>query len=118
MSERPYHYVLVRTDLTAAQQMVQAAHAAYEAGSKYGTHERNGSLVMCAVSDEEALQQAISRLEYGDIPHVVWREPDLGNEITSVATAPLPPVQRKAMRRFRMWQGGYTPFSHGCGVLQ
>lgn len=38
MDNTPYTYVFIRTDLSHAQQIVQASHAALDAGHTFGAH--------------------------------------------------------------------------------
>jgi len=104
MTERPYHYVIVRTDLTLPQQLVQAAHASYEAGAAHGTPGWNGNMVMCQVASEEQLEELAQYMETEGIPHVVWREGDLNDQITSIATAPLQQEKRRLLQRLDLWR--------------
>jgi hypothetical protein len=57
-------------------------------------------LVVLAVPSEEHLQNMLGTLELAKIPHCGYREPDLGNALTAVATAPVLQEQR---RHFRRW---------------
>jgi len=48
-AETPYTYLFIRTDLSIPQQIVQTAHAACEAGYRYGEHSH---MVLFAVPSE------------------------------------------------------------------
>lgn len=79
-------FVLVRTDLSMIQQAVQAGHGLGEylvRGPK--TEWDNGTLVYLGVKNLKALETWIWKLELKQIPHSIFREPDIGNEVTSVA---------------------------------
>ena len=79
-------YVMVRTDLSVSQQAVQAGHAVAEILLQ-GQQEDwdNGTLVYLGVSSEEELEKQIFRLERKGIPFSIFREPDIGNQITAIA---------------------------------
>lgn len=95
---------MVRTDLSPAQQLVQAAHAAYEAGLHGQPGDDTKSLVLCACSNEGELEDAKVFLEQHGIPHVLFREPDIGNQATALATLPVNPTQRKRLSRWKLWR--------------
>lgn len=104
ISERPYHYVVVCIDIPRKHQPVQAAHAAYEAGSAFGTYDRNGNMVMCQVPGEEHLIELSRNLAELDIDHVVFYEGDMGGRPTALATAPLPRSKRSPLRDLVLWR--------------
>ena len=100
-----HFYVFVRTDLPAAQQTVQAIHAAYEAGIKFGIdNSLIDSVVVCSANSEEELNKIGSKLRRHDIPLVEFREPDIGNQLTAFATGPLQKHQRKRLSSYKMWR--------------
>jgi hypothetical protein len=82
--------------------MVQASHAAYEAG-KHGT-EYIPSLVLCETETEAALLREATRLEQEDIPHIIFREPDLCGEATAIATLPLCNRDRRKLKNWVTWR--------------
>jgi len=70
-------YVLVRSDLTKSQQAVQSAHAVAQFMVENPLHEwKNSYLIMLRSKNLHAW-----------VPEAdtVWREPDINNEITSLA---------------------------------
>ena len=79
-------YVMVRTDLSVSQQAVQAGHAVAEIilRGQQGDWD-NGTLVYLGANSEEDLEKQIFRLERKDIPFSIFREPDIGNQITAIA---------------------------------
>lgn len=54
----PYTYVLIRKDISPEQQLVQAAHAALEAGFSFERPDRTSFLIMLQVQNQEELNQA------------------------------------------------------------
>ena len=56
-------------------------------------------LVVCSVSGEARLEKLIFDLEREEIKFEIFREPDLGNEITAVATEPVSGNDRRMFRR-------------------
>jgi peptidyl-tRNA hydrolase len=82
-------FVIVRRDLTPAQQAVQAGHAVAEyLLSFYSSREewRNGTLVYLGVKNEKELEKWIFRLHLKEAPCVVFMEPDLNDEKTAIAS--------------------------------
>lgn len=94
----PYTYVLVREDLALEQQLVQACHAALEAGFAFDAPARTSSLIVCTVPDRNALQAAEQRLARYGIRTKMFFEPDWDMGHSALATEPL--TERK--QRFAM----------------
>ena len=103
---KKHFYVLVRADLPTAQQLVQAVHAAYEAGKHLaGNSPDIDSTVICRIRDEQELLKAEAFLRYRGIRTVLFNEPDIGHEATALATEPLAGQQRKVLSRYKLWEG-------------
>ena len=99
-----YVYVLVRGNLTYPQKCVQSCHAAMEA-AKYFLPDYNKDhphLVICEVENEDNLKKAIKKLQQTDIQYKIFQEPDIGNEITAIATEPLAGEKRKFFKRYQL----------------
>jgi hypothetical protein len=95
---KPYTYVLVREDLPLEQQMVQACHAALEAGFAFDAPPTTSSLIVCTVPDREALLAARERLSRYGIRAEMFFEPDWEMGFSALATEPL--TERK--KRFAL----------------
>ena len=105
----PYVYVLVRKDLSLAQQIVQAGHACLEAGFAFPRPARPTHLVVLEVADREALDAAARRLSLAGIDYQLFFEPDDALGHTALATRPLGrPAERHRLRRYPLWQAGRT----------
>ena len=83
-------------DLSKEQQAVQAVHVAYEAGMRFANH---ASVVFCGV---ESIDSVIEHLDRLGIRYVSFREPDLGNIVTAVATETI--SDRKPLRKYKLWR--------------
>ncbi|MEM7356674.1 MAG: hypothetical protein AAF657_38010, partial [Acidobacteriota bacterium] len=70
-----------------AQQLVQAVHAAIEAGCRFPL-VGHPSLVLCEVRSESALLRAAAELSSAGIGYALFREPDLKHQATALATEP------------------------------
>lgn len=85
--------------------MVQAAHAAFEAGTiSPQTHPTHNYLVLCSITDEVALLSACERLERRGIGFTLFREPDMGGRATALCTEALDPKRSRALSSFRLWR--------------
>jgi hypothetical protein len=80
-------YVIVRKDLTHSQRAVQAGHALAE----YLLHSpyfrwKNETLIYLGVKGLKQLETLKRKLKLQGITHVEFREPDLNNQITAIAS--------------------------------
>jgi hypothetical protein len=100
----PYTYLFIRKDLSIPQQLVQIAHAAHQAGHKFGAHSH-----MCVfeVAGEHKLLDAATFLEEQDIPYQMFHETDIG-EHTAICTTPITGARRTPMRKFKMYSNPLT----------
>lgn len=87
----PKLYVVVRADLSPAQQAVQACHAALALVE--GWSAVPDTLVLLSTQNEQSLLQLADAIEARcDLPRgyalqlAVFREPDLGGQATALAT--------------------------------
>jgi len=80
-------YVIVRKDLSISQRAVQAGHAVAEFLLR-GPFSRwnNGTLIYLGVKGLNQLENIKNKFEREDIPYIEFKEPDLNNEITAIAT--------------------------------
>ena len=96
-----YVYVIVRKDLTAEQQVVQAAHAALEAGFHSARPKEPPNLVLLEVESEQKLLLAAAKLKMADVPHHVFFEPDNQTGHSALASGPL--RGKKARAHFKAY---------------
>lgn len=92
--DRYYTYIFVRTDLSQEQQVVQAAHVAMVAGSKLSKKKllppaHNIHFTVCGVENEKAIFETLKMLGANGFKYDIFREPDIGNQITAIATNPI-----------------------------
>lgn len=98
-------YVFVRTDLPLEQQMVQAAHAAAEAGRLHYRAEHGvASLIVLAVPNKDALYRAATQLEALGIEHELFFEPDWKMGHSALGTRPLLDAERPLLRGYPLWK--------------
>lgn len=77
--------MLVRKDLAPSYQAVQAGHAV----AQWLLHDqswKNDTLIYLGVKNENELARWADKLNYKQVPYVVFKEPDIGNEVTALAT--------------------------------
>ncbi len=105
MMQKPYVYVLIRTDISLEQQIVQASHAAVEAGFRFQPPaDDTASLIVCAVPDQQALERAARELQLRNIEHHMFFEPDFDMGHSALATRPIYGDERKAMRKYPLYR--------------
>lgn len=95
---------MTREDLSPAQQAVQSAHAAIEYAAKH-PEVAGCILVMLTVDDEHSLYWTACKLELFDVDVERFREPDMGNALTAIATSD-PIAGRKLRKLPLMLRGG------------
>lgn len=80
-------YVIVRKDLSVSQRAVQAGHVVAQF-CLYGPFSRwtNGTLIYLGIKNLEHLEELMNQLNNNNINYTEFREPDIGNQITAIAT--------------------------------
>jgi len=79
-------YVITRRDLSLSQQAVQAGHAAIKLVQE-GLHSPwDGTLVYLGIDSEEKLLLWGDKLTRKGIPWTGFREPDMDNQLTAIAS--------------------------------
>jgi hypothetical protein len=77
--------VLVRKDLSESYRAVQAGHAVAEWLLRDQTWQ-NETLVYLGVDNENELTKWKRKLEFRNMKYAAFREPDIGNQLTAIAT--------------------------------
>ncbi len=85
-----------------AAQVVQACHAAHEAGAKLGAPS-DCFLILTIVPDLLQLQALGNKLSEAAAGFVLFTEPDLGNQPTALATL-LPHNRRHLCAKLPLWR--------------
>ena len=78
-------YVLVRKDLPESYRAVQAGHAVAE-WLLHNQTWQNETLIYLGVKNEDSLKRWANKLTFKDMEYVAFREPDIGNQITAIAS--------------------------------
>lgn len=83
--------------------MVQACHAALEAARAFlpFSHDHPNVIVL-GLPDESALQHCLHELTRLNVRHRPFHEPDVGGQLTAIATAPLPIAHKRLFRKYRL----------------
>ena len=82
--------VVSRRDISIGYQAVQSCHAAIQFQHEYPSessawYKQSNYLAFLTIANEEELEKLIRKAEAKGIKHSIFREPDIGNEITAVA---------------------------------
>lgn len=96
-------YIVVREDLSPVHQLVQSAHAAHEAGIRFGNPNDISSMVVCTVPDEAALRLAAATCSLRGIRQYLFLEDDFGDQATAFATEPISGEARRTFRKLPLW---------------
>jgi len=80
--------VIVRKDLTPSQRAVQAGHAlaAYLLHGSFLRRWKNETLIYLGVKGLRQLENLKRKFKHNGIDYVEFREPDLDDETTAIAT--------------------------------
>lgn len=95
-------YTFIRTDIPIAQQIVQAAHSAYESGR--GSPEVGyPRMVLIAIKDKEELQKALDHAKL-HVECFPFYEQDLDYGLTSFTTRPVNFDERAFFKIYKLWR--------------
>jgi len=97
-------YVLIRTDILLADQIVQVGHACLDAGSSFHQPDQKSNLVLLSVANEKHLLDSVDRIEAAGIRCVVFHEPDDEMGYTAACTEPVAGIQRRRFQKFQLWR--------------
>ena len=78
-------YVIVRKDLSESYMAVQAGHAVAQ-WLLSDQSWRNETLIYLGVENEKELLSWKDRLDFKNTKYAEFREPDIGNQLTAIAT--------------------------------
>jgi hypothetical protein len=99
-----YVYVLVRTDISLTDQIVQVGHACLEAGFKFQKPSEIVNLVVVGIESEIHLLATLERMSLRGIQFVLFHEPDDQMGFTAACTKPLTVAYRREFRKFPVWK--------------
>jgi hypothetical protein len=60
------------------------------------------SVILCGARDEAALQKILRRLQRLGVPHETFHEPDIGHQLTAIATAPIHGEDRQLFKHYQL----------------
>ncbi len=105
MAEKHYVYIFVRQDISAEQQLVQSSHVALMLGSRLGRRFQGDQkkykiddlyftvIGITTLKDFVQVQKDLSEFQYE-----CFYEPDIGHEMTAIATYPIHHKKRGTLR--------------------
>lgn len=101
--EASYIYILIRKDLSLAQQGVQAVHAGMQAVHKHGGLKEDTRLVMLSVKNEEELLLWKNKTDFNGLSNELFFEPDYDMGWSALATAPINHKDGKMFKKLEKW---------------
>ena len=83
---------------------MQCGHALFEASQKFYNPEEQDHphFVLANVKNQQRLESWLSKLDDHGIHYYVWREPDLDNQITAIATEPVSGDKRRVFNKLQL----------------
>lgn len=103
MNLTPYTYVILRTDIPQVQQIVQASHAALEAGFRFKQPDSVSHLILLSVKSEDKLKETAHNLCELDIDFHMFYEPDV-SQFTAICTRPLFGSECDIFKRYKLFK--------------
>jgi hypothetical protein len=100
----------VRKDLSYPQQAVQACHACIDARDFYPADLETPNLVLLGVNDEKKLVNTLRRIEKLGIRCKAFVEPDIGNQLTAIATEPVSGDSRHHFKQYQLFNCKMQPW--------
>lgn len=97
----PYTYIILRKDIPPVQHIVQAAHAALEAGFRFEQPIAISHLIVLEVENESELHDAAKQLQYRGIDYYQFFEPDNGMGYSALCTRPI--LEKYEQNFFKRW---------------
>jgi len=98
---RHYSYFFTRQDISPEYQLVQTAHAALKLGATLKPEQVKGLyFTCCGVANLDELYMIQDFLDNQGYQYIAFREPDIGNELTSIAVEPIAENKRGVLRNF------------------
>ena len=107
--QKPYVYIITRQDLSAPYASVQAIHAAIEATKAFPQPQETVFVVLCTVPSEDHLLRFTHKITNKGVRFVSFYEPDIGNQLTAIATEPIYNSQRKIFSNLKLFNGQTAP---------
>ena len=90
--------------MSPSQIAVQAIHAAIEVARSLAPEEEHPHVVLLSVRSEEQLFNALKRLQAEGIDVKTFVEPDIGEQLTSIAAGPIFGEARRHFKRYQLLQ--------------
>lgn len=103
-AEIPRYYVVVRSDLSVAQQIIQVAHCCLTAGSKFELPEYH-HLVLLSIDEVLQFEDLAFRLAMAEVGYELFFEPDLPGYTALCSESITDPEKHKLFRGLPLWRG-------------
>lgn len=97
---KQYAYILVRSDLTNTQRVVQSSHVAFELAKTHKL-DYHPSMVVCGIRDLNRLEREVERLEGMGFKVTKFYEPLVNNELTAIGVV-AGGADREKLKRYQL----------------
>ena len=112
MSQKHYVYIFVRQDISNEQQLVQSSHVALVLGTRLGrkyqytSSKFNPDELYFTVIGIPTLKDFVQvQQDLGDVQYECFYEPDIGNQMTALASYPIPvnhPIRKSKLKKYKL----------------
>lgn len=103
--DHPYSYIFIRKDIPFAQQLVQASHAALEAGREFEKPHKISSIILLGAKDKDDLYKIDERLAKHNIKSYMFYEPDFEMGHSAICTEAITCTKtRRLLSRYSLYK--------------
>lgn len=94
---------MIRKDLSFEQQVVQSCHASIEAALHLiPPNIEHPHVIVCGIDNEEKLNKVVNKLNNNGIKFRPFREADMEDQLTALATEPIFGERRKLFKNYQL----------------
>ena len=93
--------IICSDDMTQGYKVVQSAHALADFAVKHQDEflkwQMGSNYLCCLEASESKINRLIDKLDYLEIKYEIFREPDIGNQMTAIAVEAISREQHKKL---------------------
>lgn len=87
---------------------MQSCHAAIEARHFFPANLGTPNLILLGVDSEQELFRVLGRIQQAGIKHQAFYEPDVGDQLTAIATEPVYGSTRRFFKKYSLFNSSLS----------